>query len=93
MGSALCSVWLVSWVVENMDWQTALGGQDQADPWEARASQARPHPLSNIGAVGKFTQLYRKQLQARRVKELAEDHPAGEMSELVLRLENQCPFC
>lgn len=76
-----------------MDWQTALGGQDQADPWEARASQARPHPLSNIGAVGKFTQLYRKQLQARRVKELAEDHPAGEMSELVLRLENQCPFC
>lgn len=27
------------------------------------------------------------------VKELAEDHPAGEMSELVLRLENHCPFC
>lgn len=83
---------MVSWVVENKDWETALGGQDQADPREAQDSQARPHPLSNFGAVGKFTPCYRKQLQARRVKELAEDHPAGEMSELVLRLEKSLSF-
>lgn len=76
-----------------MDCETALGGRDQADPREAQASQARPRPLNNIGAVSKFTPFYRKQFQARRLKELAEDHPAGEMSELVLRLENHCPFC
>lgn len=44
-----------------MDCETALGGQ--ADPGEAQASQARPRPLNNIGAVGKFTPFYRKQFQ------------------------------
>lgn len=56
-------------------------------------SSPPPVPLATFGAVGKFTPFYWEQLQARRVEELAEDHPAGEMSELVLRLENHCPFC
>lgn len=68
LGAGVCSVWLVSWVAEDVDWETALRDPDPADLREAQASQARGHPLSGLGPVGKFTPFYRKQLQAQEVE-------------------------